>query len=121
MQIAQKNFYKKFLGQIGEKKTAEFLRQKGYKILEKNYKTHFGEIDLICLDNDTIVFVEVKSRTSNLCGEPSEAVNREKQKKYFIVANEYLQKTKKTDFPCRFDVVEFIDEKINHIIDAFSM
>ncbi len=121
MQIAQKNFYKKLLGRAGELKAAEFLRKKGYKILKTNYKTYLGEIDVIAQDNAEIVFVEVKTRSSEEYGHPSEAVNAKKIEKYYKVATEYLQRTKKLDSACRFDVVEIENGQINHIINAFSM
>ncbi len=121
MQIAQKNFYKKFLGRAGEVKAAEFLKKKGYKIIKTNYKTCFGEIDLIAQDNEYTVFIEVKTRTSEDYGLPSEAVDNRKVEKYYKVATEYLQRNKKTDSPCRFDVVEIENGQINHIIDAFCM
>lgn len=121
MQIAQKNFYKKFLGRLGEKKAEEYLKNQGYKILALNYKTHFGEIDIICKDKEVIVFVEVKTRKNDAFGSPAEAVNRVKQQKYFKVATEYLIKNKLNSLECRFDVVEISDNKINHIKDAFCM
>ena len=121
MQITQKNFYKKLLGRAGEVKAVEFLKKKGLKILEKNYKTHIGEIDIIAKDNDTIVFIEVKTRSDDFFGAPSEAVNQKKREKYYKVALEYLTKTSNTDSLCRFDVVEIENGKINHIDNAFSM
>ncbi len=120
MQIAQKNFYKKFLGRKGEIAAAKFLTKEGYVILEKNYKTHVGEIDIIGEDNGVICFIEVKTRTSADYGAPSEAVTARKQEKYYKVASEYLLKRDKTDSACRFDVVEIEDGKINLIKDAFS-
>lgn len=121
MQIAQKNFYKKFLGRVGEKKAVEYLKEQGYKILDKNYKTRVGEIDIVAKIEDEIVFVEVKTRSSDRFGSPSLAVNYEKQRKYFSVATSYLIKNFGTeDKNCRFDVVEIEDGKINHIINAFS-
>ena len=75
MQIAQKNFYKKFLGRAGEVKAAEFLKKKGYKIIKTNYKTYCGEIDIIANDGEYTVFVEVKTRTSDEFGAPAEAVD----------------------------------------------
>lgn len=121
MQIAQKNFYKKFFGKIGEKKAEEFLKKQGYKILETNYKTHNGEIDIIAKDKEYIVFVEVKTRSSNEFGLPAEAVDRKKQEKYVKVASEYLLKTKNTESACRFDVIGIENGEINHIIDAFTV
>ena len=120
MQIAQKNFYKKFLGRAGEIKAAEYLKHKKYKIIKTNYKTYCGEIDIIAEDGEYTVFIEVKTRTSDDFGLPSEAVNQKKIEKYYKVAAEYLQRNKKTDTPCRFDVIEIENGQINHIIDAFS-
>ncbi len=119
MQIAQKNFYKKLLGRAGEIKAGEFLKRKGYKILTTNYKTHIGEIDIIAKDQDVVVFVEVKTRVNDDYGQPSEAVNFRKRNKYFKVATEYLVREKLLDVPCRFDVIEISDGKINHLVDAF--
>ena len=121
MQIAQKNFYKKFLGRAGELKSQEYLKNKGYKILKTNYKSVVGEIDIIAQDNETIVFVEVKTRSSEEYGRPAEAVNLKKQEKYYKVASFYLQREKKMDAPCRFDVVEIENGQINHILNAFGM
>ncbi len=121
MQIAQKNFYKKLLGRVGEKKAVDFLKSKGYKILEINYKTHLGEIDIIAQDKEYTVFIEVKTRSSYDYGSGAEAVNARKQEKYFKVATEYLLRKGKMEEPCRFDVVEIEDGQINLIIDAFCM
>ena len=120
MQIAQKNFYKKLLGRAGEVKAAEFLKNKGYAILDRNFKTHFGEIDIIVKDGEYIVFVEVKTRSGDEYGAPCEAVDTRKREKYFKVAEEYLLRNGKSDSPCRFDVVEIEKGQINHIINAFS-
>ena len=121
MQIAQKNFYKKLLGRAGEIKAGEHLKNKGYTILKTNYKTHIGEIDLIAEDNGTIVFVEVKTRSDERFGAPSEAVTYRKTQKYYKVAQEFLVREKKTDAPCRFDVVEIENGQINHIFNAFGV
>lgn len=121
MQIAQKNFYKKLLGRIGEKTAENYLKKQGYKILERNYKTRVGEIDLIASDNGYTVFVEVKARSSDSYGAPSEAVDKRKREKYYKVASEYLLKKGLSDTACRFDVVEIEDGQINHLIDAFCM
>lgn len=121
MQIAQKNFYKKFLGRAGELKAVEFIKKEGYEILHTNYKTHVGEIDIIAKDNKTIVFIEVKTRVDDSFGTPAQAVDGKKRFKYFKVATEYLIKNDLTEDLCRFDVVEIENGQINHIIDAFSM
>ncbi len=97
------------------------MRDKGYKILESNYKTHLGEIDVIAKDKEYTVFVEVKTRINDDYGAPSEAVDKRKREKYYLVATEYLQRNKLLNTPARFDVVEIENGKINHIIDAFCM
>lgn len=121
MQDTSQNFHKKFLGGIGEKLAIKELKKLGYKILEKNFKTKIGEIDIIALDKQTLVFAEVKTRSSDEFGSPSQAVNIKKQKKYFLVATEYLKLKKLFGSECRFDVVEVLNGKINVIKDAFSM
>jgi len=119
LQITQKNFYKKFLGRAGEVKACEFLKDKGLKILERNHKTKLGEVDIICEDDGYIIFVEVKTRTDNTYGNPSEAVDFRKREKYFRLAEEYMMKNKLYDKSCRFDVVEIENGQINHIENAF--
>ncbi len=121
MQIAQKNFYKKLLGRAGEKLAVDFLKKKGFKILKTNYKVPVGEIDIIAQDGDAIVFIEVKTRTNDNYGMPCEAVDRKKQEKYYKTATFYLQKEKKTDSSCRFDVIEIENGQINHIFNAFGV
>ncbi len=121
MQITQKNFYKKFLGKIGEDKAVAFLNEKGYKVIARNFKTHVGEIDVVFLDGDTVVFLEVKTRSSDAFGLPSEAVDLKKREKYFRVAEQFLAKNKLTKSFARFDVIEIQNGEINHIKDAFCM
>lgn len=121
MQFAQKNFHKKLLGKVGEKKAAEFLKKQGYKIIETNYKNALGEIDIIAKGGEYTVFIEVKTRSSEVFGAPSEAVDYRKQQKYIKVAKAYAVKKGLTDKPMRFDVIEIENEKINHILDAFSL
>lgn len=70
MRDTSKDFYKKLLGRTGEVKAEKFLKKLGYKILAKNYKTVVGEIDIIAKDGDTVVFVEVKTRTNEKYGAP---------------------------------------------------
>ena len=90
-------------------------------MLERNYIATVGEADLIMSDGETIVFIEVKTRVNDDYGAPSEAVDQRKREKYYRVASEFLQRNKKMDSPCRFDVVEIENGQINHIIDAFCM
>lgn len=109
------------MGRAGETKAAEFLKDKGFIILERNFKTRIGEIDIIAKDGKTTVFIEVKTRTNDDYGAPSEAVTGKKREKYYLVASEYLQKNKLENSMCRFDVVEIENGQINHIEDAFGI
>ena len=121
MQTAQKDFHKKLLGRAGELKAKKFLKKQGYKILEQNFSTRIGEIDIIAKDGDILVFVEVKTRTNEDFGLPSEAVTARKRQKYGLVASEYILKNDLVDPPCRFDVVEVEEGKVNLIKDAFTL
>ena len=109
------------MGGAGEKRAIEFVKKKGFKILKKNYKTPLGEIDIIAQDKDVIVFIEVKTRTSEEFGLPCQAVDKKKQEKYYKIATYYLQREKKMDSECRFDVVEVENGEINHIFNAFGV
>ncbi|MGD9279831.1 MAG: YraN family protein, partial [Desulfobacterales bacterium] len=83
-----RNWKQKF-GEQGEALAARRLKKAGYKIIETNYRTRLGEIDIIAKDKDTIVFVEVKSRRSVYFGNPKQAVTLQKQKKISLVALYY--------------------------------
>lgn len=119
MQIAPKNFYKKLLGRNGELKAVNHLKRKGYKILDKNYQTPFGEADIICSYNGEIVFVEVKTRTSDKFGLPKEAVDSKKQEKYRKIASYYILTNKLEEVSVSFLVVEILKGQINVIENAF--
>src|SRR5213080_5155617 len=94
-------------GAQGETLACRFLRRKGYKILYRNFKGHSGgEIDIVCRDNDTLVFVEVKTRTREDFGRPLEAVDRAKQKRISRGALAWLRMLENPDILFRFDVVE---------------
>lgn len=96
------------LGERGEQLAAKFLRKRGYKILVRRYKGRHGEIDLTCRHDDTLVFVEVKTRASEEFGEPSAAVDADKQRNLSRTALEYLRGIGNPDIPIRFDIVEVI-------------
>ena len=121
MQFAQKNFYKKLLGRVGEEQAAKYLKKQGYRVLERNYKNAFGEIDIIAKDGEYTVFIEVKTRSDESFGTPSEAVNYKKRMKYGRIAAAYLNLKGIADAPCRFDVIEVKEGEINHIKDAFCI
>ena len=93
------------LGDYGEDLAAAALQQQGYKILERNYVTSLGEIDLIARQGKVTVFVEVKTRTGSRFGNPQESVHRGKQAKLRRLADYYLKTKRLTGSPVRFDVV----------------
>jgi putative endonuclease len=92
-------------GQEGESIAARHLKKCGYKILERNYRNNIGEIDIIAMDCDTIVFVEVKTRRNHHFGGPKWAVTHRKQQKISMVALFYLKQLRMCDRKARFDVV----------------
>lgn len=98
------------LGKQGEEAAAVFLRNNGYRILHKNYRTKFGEIDIIAEDKDTICFVEVKARRSERFGLPREAVMDFKQKQISRVSVYFLKSKGFLDRKARFDIVSIIFE-----------
>jgi putative endonuclease len=112
------------LGKEGEEFAIRFLKKKGYRIIENNYRNVFGEIDIIAKDKDVIVFTEVKTRTDTSFGYPFEAVNQRKREKIRKVALSFMKRFKK-ELPARFDVLSITmnDGKmhIEHIPDAFEV
>lgn len=94
---------KQKIGLYGEELAEKFFLKKGYKILDKRFQTRFGEIDLVVGKGEMIVFVEVKTRTSNICGLPEESVNYYKIKKMKIAATQYAQKNNIVDKDLRLD------------------
>jgi len=110
------------LGRKGEELAVKYFREKGYKILDTNW--HFGrnELDLVALDGNMLVVAEVKTRQSNVLGEPEEAVTREKQRAIVRSANAYV-KWKHLTEEVRFDIVSILirgdQPAIHHIPDAF--
>ena len=109
----------KKVGNIGESPAVNFLKDKGYKIVELNYTNKIGEIDIIASDKGVLVFVEVKSRSSDKYGLGREAVDLRKQHKIMLVAEGYLKYNKLFDIGCRFDVIEIMGDEITHIENAF--
>lgn len=106
-------------GVKGEDIAAQYLTKHDYKIIERNYKCHFGEIDIIAVNEGFAVFVEVKSRSSDKFGLPREAVSPYKQQRIVGAAKYWLFKTKNTGVPVRFDVVEILDGSVTLLKDAF--
>ncbi len=95
----------KQVGATGEDLAAAHLKKQGYKILERNYRTPLGEIDLIARDRGVLVFIEVKTRRSRKFGSPQEAVHPVKQERLRNLAEYYLQQKGLGEVAVRFDVV----------------
>ena len=113
--------YPQELGFISEAIACNYLKEKGYKILQTNYKNKLGEIDIIAQEKNTLVFVEVKSRLSTKFGLPREAINFYKQKKINEVATVYLKQKKLFDNICvRFDCIEILGEKTDYKIEHLT-
>lgn len=113
---------KKKIGDGGEKIACEYLSRHNFDILERNYFSRFGEIDIIALDksNQDIVFLEVKTRKNFFCGRPSEFVDLKKQIKIKKTALDFIVKKDIRDKNFRFDVIEVINKKVWHITNAFD-
>lgn len=96
---------RKSTGREGEEIAAAYLRQAGYRLLERNYRCRFGEIDIVAEEGRTIVFVEVKCRRTGTFGDPQLAVGLAKQKRLSLAALHYLGARHLTNRCARFDVV----------------
>ncbi len=116
---------KKELGKKGEEVAVQFLKKKGYRIIEKNYVCKMGEMDIIAREKDILAFIEVKTRTSMRFGPPQLAVNPSKQRQLSKVALNYLNEKRLDDVKARFDVVAIllgpVKEEIDLIKDAFDL
>ncbi len=116
---------KKELGDLGENLAVGFLVKLGFTIIIRNYRTLYGEIDIIARSrsNETLVFAEVKLRTNNRFGLPAEAVTINKQKRIISAATQFISEINEPECSFRFDVIEVYiknkEYKINHIKNAF--
>ena len=104
----------------GEVLAKEYLIQKGYRILAENFVGQTGEIDLVALDGDVVVFVEVKARENTAYGEPIEAVTPQKITKIVLTAKQYLVGKRMLGRSVRFDVVEVLCGEVRHTENAFT-
>jgi putative endonuclease len=110
------------LGQRGENAAARFLKRKGYQILARHVDSPLGELDIIAVDGRTIVFVEVKTRTSTDAGHPSEAIDARKQHRMTQSALAYLKSHGLLKYAARFDVVAITwpEESRRPVIEHFQ-
>ena len=107
-------------GKSGEELAVAYLKKKGYKIIEQNYRNKLGEIDIIAKDHKTLVFVEVKSRKSAGFGHPKEAITYKKQRKISMVALSYLKSTRQLDTRARFDVITILNINGQPRVEIFN-
>jgi putative endonuclease len=111
------------LGRRGEEIAARHLRRCGYRILERNFRTAGAEIDLVATDHETLVFVEVKTRSSAAFGVPAEAVDERKAERIRRAAGIYLRRNHASQRPARFDIVAIIGagraRRLELLKDAF--
>jgi putative endonuclease len=115
------------LGAFGEQVAAHRLKKKGYRILDKNWRCSIGEIDLIAVHEGSVVFVEVKTRTSEFFGSPEEAITHKKRTRILGSAQQYLTYKKLNDMNWRVDMVAVVCDRngkvsrfdhYEHIIDG---
>lgn len=111
-------------GVLGEGWATDFLRANAFTILNRNWRFKHLELDIVALDADTIVFVEVKTRTTERRGTPLMAITKEKQKKLTKAAQAWLMINNKWDMPCRFDAIGLVGHpptfSVEHIRHAFE-
>ena len=107
-------------GHEAETRAAAYLEARGLRLLERNFRVRGGEIDLICRDGKTLVFVEVRLRRNADYGGAGASVTSAKQGRIILAAQHYLSANEKTDNDCRFDCVLLDGDAIEWIRDAFS-
>jgi putative endonuclease len=113
-------------GRAGESAAERYLRRKGYRILERNVRSFWGELDLVAEDGRVLVFIEVKARRTSACGGAPFAVDGRKQARVIRLAAQYLADHRVTQRLCRFDVVlctggSSAPADIEHIENAFEV
>jgi putative endonuclease len=114
------------LGQDGEDIAVECLCKNGYRILTRNYRSRYGEIDIIAKKREVLVFIEVKTRKGKGYGSPAAAVNQRKQRQISRTAQYYLAEHNLFDTPARFDVVAIVIDPgqiplVEIIVNAFDL
>lgn len=113
---------KRQIGKEKEELACDFLKRKGFEILTVNYWCRYSEIDIIAKDGKILVFVEVKYRKDEKCGESSYAVSRKKMKSICQCARYYIYREKiPLDTPMRFDVIAIDGDHISHFVNAFEV
>jgi len=120
--VSKQNLY---LGKKGEDAAVGLLKQNGYKIISRNFKTKLGEVDIIAFDKDTYCFIEVKTRNSLKFGSPLESVSFSKQRQISKAALVFLKERNLLDKKARFDVVSIVYSdnlpKLDLVKNAFEL
>lgn len=111
--------HNQLVGEAGETLAAQWYEASGYQVLERNWRTREGELDLILRRNRTLVICEVKTRTSDAFGLPAEAVNRAKRERIRHLAGQYLQTSSVRFLEVRFDVAAILAGDVQVIESAF--
>ncbi len=120
-------YERKKLGSHGEDLAVEFLKRRGYRILHRNFKLKFGEIDIVAQEGDTVCFIEVRTKTTDCVGTPFESITLFKQRKLSKLALAYLKNQyKSVEVRARFDVVAVVsevgkEETVEIIQNAFDL
>lgn len=112
--------HRQSLGKLGEDLACAELQRRGYAVIDRRYRTRFGEIDIVCRDHGAIVFVEVKTRTTDRFGGAAEAVTVPKQRRIAQMAVDFLSRRGLGDCRCRFDVVAVLLAGGTTHIDVFE-
>ena len=113
------------LGERGEEAACGFLRRRGYRVVTTRLRRRYGEIDIIAVQKQTVVFVEVKTRRRNDTTQPAEAVDHRRQQRLTRAALAFLKGHGLLEYPSRFDVIEVLwpadqpQPEIRHVVDAF--
>lgn len=122
----RRTFGHKPLGARGEDAAARFLRRQGCRVVAHGYRDRLGELDLVCVKDQRLVFVEVKTRRSEDAGQPVEAVNTQKQRRVTAAAERFIRRHDLQGIPVQFDVVSVVwpenvkTPKITHYPGAYE-
>jgi putative endonuclease len=108
------------LGLAFELDAARYLEARGFRVIARNFSCRGGELDLVCEEGDTVVFVEVRARARDELGAPEETIGALKRRRIVRAARYFLYRAGWTDRPCRIDVIAILGARLLHIEDAFG-
>lgn len=107
------------IGDAAESRAVDYLLEIGYSIVNRNYKRGHSEVDIIAMDDEELVFIEVRSRNPNAWETAEESISPSKQNRLWKTAEQYLAEIENFDHPCRFDVIAINGDTLKHYKDAF--